>query len=259
MPESSFHLVTKELNSFSTEFYKLYNPNCKFHSKGHRFSPNLVNSFEKLHQSQSSEFHEHAANFYNDVLKLRNRYNLYPQNNVLTNQLGNLATAHFDLIFPDDTMNGNLFSFSCEDEFKSQNPNFTRLNYNLENKVLVMSKDIKKLSNLESLRESVLNDFKHKLNKFERLNDTEYKLLEYILRVVQSKIELADRVFVGGTVIIESERSICESCDNVIATFKKIFPNITLIISSYYGDEHCRYEKEGIVFTPNRGHVLSTL
>lgn len=250
MIESNKYLVTKNLDSISSELYKILNPNCKFHIKGHRFNPNKVASYERLHPTRSKEFHAESSVFYKSVLLLRKQYNLYPENGILTNNLGNLAIADLSLIFPNDTLSRKLFSFSCEDEFKKQNPNLSRFEYNSNQNTLVMERDIKSLEIFRSLRGSLKLDFEHKQNTFDRSWDTEYKLLEYIFRLIQSHVNFADFDKVRGGVVIISERSICESCFNVIVEFKKIFPSIDCTIKSCYGDEYCRYEEDNIVFVP---------
>lgn len=243
-----------ELNIVSSEMAFMMERNGIIIPKlliGHRFMPCFGTSFENVSESESQEFHRQASVFYKEVLNIRKRYNLYPENSILTNNLGNLAIVKFNLAYPNQSFSSKLFSFSCEDEFKLKNPNFTELDNNFDNQILVMEKEIQGLDIFQSLKDSLLSEFEHKQNKFERNWDTEYKLLQYIYRLIQSRINPKDFKNVIGDITIESERSVCESCDNVIAAFRRIFPNITLIIRSYYGDEHCRYERDGIIFTGN--------
>ncbi len=114
-----------------------------------------------------------------------------------------------------------------------------------------MNSDVLPNKNYRSLSEAILNIFNHKINIIDRTSDTEFKLLEVIYRLIQDKTDPENFDKVVGIITIESERAVCESCWNVITTFAEFFPKINIIVRSYYGDEHSKYEENGVIFAPN--------
>jgi The BURPS668_1122 family of deaminases len=250
-------IVTRELNSMRTDIFEgLYSESdkSKYYHEGHRYTPNLGLSLETAMPSQLEELFEHAKSFYKEVFEKRNIYNIYPINDILPDHFGNFATLKGRIQFPDfENLDLDLFSFSQEKTFFANNPDILIDYQSDQHKNLVLSDRINGTESLITLKDAVINNFRHKKNNVENRNsDTEFKLLEYICRLISKrKISKKDFANIVGEIVLESERSCCESCNNVITMFKNLFPSIKLIFRSYFGDQNSRYTKDGIVFVPS--------
>jgi The BURPS668_1122 family of deaminases len=136
------------------------------------------------------------------------------------------------------------------------------------------------LKNFESIIESgFLNtglkigkdSFSHKTNEYKRWQDTEFKLLEYVMtQIFAGKEDLIKLLIktqnwselhkhtqsISGEIEIFTERRVCESCASVIKLFKKILPNIKLTVIEGYGD-HIEYRLNGIDLTQTHQEICN--
>jgi The BURPS668_1122 family of deaminases len=245
------HRTNERLNSAPKEIFDIIYPGQKF-LQGHRFKPGGILSHENaIKPDQVEELTKHAKEFYNKCAERRKAHGIYPKNKILEDAYGNYASANGYF----ESLHGSLINFgffAFSNETKINMPDTTQCSSKL-----VTSHSIA-IDNLSTLRDSILDEFHHKENQFDRTTDTEFKLLEYIYRQIQLLGIPQDQYSeIVGRITLESERSICESCANVIRIFKKMFPKIELIIRSYYGDEHCEYQSDGVVFGRNKDLITS--
>jgi The BURPS668_1122 family of deaminases len=180
-------------------------------------------------------------------------YNCYSEDGKLPDHFGNFATLKGGITLPNGSyFDLNLFSFSQEETFYANNNNIIIDYESSEHRGIVLSNRIVGNKFSHTLGDAVTNNFTHKINKIvDRNTDTEFKLLEYLCKLfADQKIPVEDFEKIIGEIILESERSCCESCNSVIIKFKKLFPNIKLTFRSYFGDQNSLYTENGITFVP---------
>ncbi len=243
LKKSTEFVVTNNLDMLPRELQRKMYPGFEYTLLGHRFTAGGMKSLENaLTPEHFEELHKNAELFYVRCLRHRQEFGVYPEYGILQKIHGNYASASGIINGPNQKLIPvDLFSFSNETELII--PELRTCIGRLITKETI-SKD-----NLYSLWHFVIDEFEHKVNVYPRVNDTEYKIFEFIFRQIQLLgISSSDFKIITGQIILESERSICESCNNVINNFKLFFPKIEIIVRSYYGGDHAEYQPNKVLF-----------
>lgn len=90
-----------------------------------------------------------------------------------------------------------------------------------------------------NVKRPIFEEFVKSVGDFFRFNDTEYKLVENIAEKIGYDVNAK------GKVTIVSEKPVCDSCQNVIKAFSKMFSNLEIYV----------YDSNGGVYVIKGGEI----